>query len=705
MKRFIAMLLCLALILGCNTIYPSAKTKKPTISTTVNIKVGQKKTLKFKKNKCKIRDFKYIYNKKWIKVSGRKKQGIVIKGKKRGIADISLSVKWYDTRNRLKSGTYTIRVFVYPKAKKKAATPKPAAAIKKSAVATKKPIVTQKPVVTQAPVGVGTFAPTATDEEWTYIEPTPTGIINTPIPLITPRPLESYNPDLPIFSYLPGVTKEPAVSESTDKPSVTIEATVTPKTTATVKPTATPKVTATPKPTKTPKPTATPKPVATVKPDGSHECDYAILEVVTEATCTVKGKTKETCSICGKYRTVTSDALGHDLDDDVVLKEATCTASGQSASVCIVCGYQTNKKTINKLDHDYGEGSVTKQATCSATGTMTSTCSMCGRSQTQSIPALGHDYGDIKVLTEPTCTAYGKQGRVCSRCGGTKDATNIKPLGHDYSIDGTMLTLPTCAAGGKKEVLCSRCSQKTTQTISKVGHFTGDTLCDIASSKDSVPYGEVNMLGLLRVEVLDKVEYNEGYLYPVRCTLNGIINDGIGYIFIGDLDNSGKCNMYLLSRNSTTFLGYSTTFGLGVAIEIKGGLLGNSTTNILFSPQLRNNNFNRNYVPWTLVPDSIDVGASINAGGYRCALPVLPIENYSYVDGKMNIENQWIGYNGDCLYGGAIGCVLVYRCKCCWGIFLYELNSSGLFSCKTIQAGNVAEAEAWKEIFKIPISW
>ncbi len=83
-----------------------------------------------------------------------------------------------------------------------------------------------------------------------------------------------------------------------------------------------------------------------------HVHKYGDPEIVTPATCTEKGKQKQTCS-CGDVKEKEIDALGHDWDEGRITKEATCAVPGEMTYTCKRC--QATKKEEIKADHVWGE--------------------------------------------------------------------------------------------------------------------------------------------------------------------------------------------------------------------------------------------------------------------------------------------------------------------------------------------------------------
>ena len=131
--------------------------------------------------------------------------------------------------------------------------------------------------------------------------------------------------------------------------------------------------------------------------------------MVTAPTCTEKGYTTYTCSVCGdSYTTDEVAALGHSMGEWVVTEDATCTEAGSKERYCQRgCGYSETAQT-KPSGHSYNS-SVTAP-TCTEDGCITYMCEYCGDSYTEKgEAALGHDMG--------AWVADGTQERRdCSRC-------------------------------------------------------------------------------------------------------------------------------------------------------------------------------------------------------------------------------------------------------------------------------------------------
>lgn len=193
-------------------------------------------------------------------------------------------------------------------------------------------------------------------------------------------------------------------------------------------------------------------------------------ETVTAATCTDKGKTTYTCTVCGE-ETRTADEtepLGHDFKFIKTVKK-TCIDKGYDLYRCTRCGLTEERNPQPATgDHTYGDWIVTKKATCSATGSEYKICSECGDTVTQDI-AIDKDahVWYRGVVTKPTCTEDGYTMHKCKYCGlneKVKDS-EVPALGHEAGDEWFVVKEATCTEAGSKIHHCSRCDIPMDETL------------------------------------------------------------------------------------------------------------------------------------------------------------------------------------------------------------------------------------------------
>ena len=239
--------------------------------------------------------------------------------------------------------------------------------------------------------------------------------------------------------------------------------------------------------------------------------NHSYKKSVTEPTCTEKGYTTYTCSVCGdSYVADYVDALGHTVVVDPAVAPD-CTHTGLTeGSHCSVCNTVLKaQETVPATGHSYDK--VVTAPTCTERGYTTYTCSVCGDSYVadyvdalghtvvvdpavapdcthtgltegshcsvcnevlkaqETVPATGHSYN--KVVTEPTCTERGYTTYTCSVCGDTYVADYVDALGHTVVVD--LAVAPDCTHTGRTEGShCSVCNTvlKAQETVPATGH-------------------------------------------------------------------------------------------------------------------------------------------------------------------------------------------------------------------------------------------
>ena len=162
--------------------------------------------------------------------------------------------------------------------------------------------------------------------------------------------------------------------------------------------------------------------------------------VVTAPTCTEKGYTTYTCSVCGDSCVDNEMApMGH---SEVLLpgKEPTCVESGLTEGViCSVCGeILVAQEVIMSPYHGYE--AVVTAPTCTEEGYTTYTCPICDDSYVSDYEEpLGHSYES--AVTEPTYTSQGYTTHTCVNCGDSYVDNYTAPLVPETDVKVTVGTV------------------------------------------------------------------------------------------------------------------------------------------------------------------------------------------------------------------------------------------------------------------------
>ena len=192
-----------------------------------------------------------------------------------------------------------------------------------------------------------------------------------------------------------------------------------------------------------------------LKADHVHAYDDG---VVTEPTCTERGYTLHTCTICGRtFKDSFVDALGHD-DKVIDHKDVTCEEDGFVTYKCDRC-HEEHTEILTALGHDFAVVDE-KAATCDESGYASYKCANCGETKYIYTPALGHNY-QARVIKAATCTEDGEMEYYCTRCGEAYRVT-VKAE-HNYQLVETKAA--NCLESGYQLFRCSVCDDEYTIEI------------------------------------------------------------------------------------------------------------------------------------------------------------------------------------------------------------------------------------------------
>lgn len=201
---------------------------------------------------------------------------------------------------------------------------------------------------------------------------------------------------------------------------------------------------------------------------GDANCQHVFTEWVVEKerSCTKKGLKTRKCETCGREEEEVLLAYGHTYyggecsecgkaakdcehpeTETVLMSEATCTESGESREVCKICKGVVRYNHISALWHPSTTEVVVKEVTCTEDGEIHYICDLCGEvADYDYIWATWHGDVEYVVVSEPTCTENGLKQEICKVCNQIVDEYTLWSNGHSYEyIDAKY---PTCTEYG-----------------------------------------------------------------------------------------------------------------------------------------------------------------------------------------------------------------------------------------------------------------
>ncbi len=266
-----------------------------------------------------------------------------------------------------------------------------------------------------------------------------------------------------------------------------------------------------------------------------HVYDVAgsCTNVMREATCTVNGLGKFTCTVCKKATSYQVIPAHHGYEDAKhnLLKEGegnftlahsktpTCTEAGTDTYTCGEC-QDTHTEPVEATGHDFDaegfdietEGDPDNTHPCKPT-TYTYTCAKCQKETTTKTVPASAEHQKTDVSEDATCTEPAKTGWSCSVCGDSEyqDVVGGVPNGHDYDTnrDGQVdegfaeahpdqvdATHPaTCQENGYIVYTCNSCQAGADEAANIAsGHIKKETLqklphvpVDAPAEADKIP--------------------------------------------------------------------------------------------------------------------------------------------------------------------------------------------------------------------------
>lgn len=180
--------------------------------------------------------------------------------------------------------------------------------------------------------------------------------------------------------------------------------------------------------------------------------------VIVVATETVEGQKKQTCTVCGYTRVVSTGYADHQHTYDSAWTRGEFTHYHAAT-----CSHTSERKDEEK--HIWNDGSVTRPATHTEEGERTYICIVCGATKTEPIDKTAdHVYGAWETENETS------HRRTCP-CGEIQHADHKWVKDEENSYDATLYS------EGMNAFYCSDCGATKEETIDIPKYYT-ITFCD-----------------------------------------------------------------------------------------------------------------------------------------------------------------------------------------------------------------------------------
>lgn len=202
--------------------------------------------------------------------------------------------------------------------------------------------------------------------------------------------------------------------------------------------------------------------------------------ITKKATCTEPGSKDCKCSVCGKTKTETIAALGHDWNAQYTVDiKATCTETGKRSHHCSRCDAKKDSEEIALAEHNWGAWKVTKEATFTESGERTRSCTVCKKTETETIAVLGKETANA-VVKGRTYTVSALKYKVTNAdlngkgtvtlTGTTAKKTKLKKLTVPAAVKINGASFKVTAIGNKAFQKCTVLSKVTIGgSVAKIG--------------------------------------------------------------------------------------------------------------------------------------------------------------------------------------------------------------------------------------------
>lgn len=232
----------------------------------------------------------------------------------------------------------------------------------------------------------------------------------------------------------------------------------------------------------------------------AQDHEFGEWTVTIAATMEMEGEKEQRCLHCNARNTeIIPKIEEHDHIFNNKVVKATCTEKGYTAQTCTICGFQTADKETNALGHSWASWTVKKAATATTPGEKTRVCTACGKTETESIPistTSEHKHSYTATVVEATCSSGGYTRHTCS-CGHAYNTDTTPVRSHLYG-NWVVTKQATENSPGTRTASCSRCGNEITETIPQLSLETVDKYENYIDP---------------RIEVLHRSDGATGYFY------------------------------------------------------------------------------------------------------------------------------------------------------------------------------------------------
>lgn len=249
----------------------------------------------------------------------------------------------------------------------------------------------------------------------------------------------------------------------------------------------------------------------------------------------------------------------HVYEDELVLP--TCTEKGFTQHTCSVCGESFSDTPTDALGHSWSPWQEIKAATTTEAGEKTRSCQTCELTESEAIPKITEVHTHIYIVktVEPTCTEGGYTNHTCA-CGASYKDNEVAPKGHLYG-SWEITTQATTEAAGERQCTCSRCGYINKEAIPKLDAATGEKYeyyIDPRIQITQMPFGTLYDFGSVgltdkrtwgdppTIRILDDGSFQVSFYQQDGSKTEFVVQDpGEGYARSATIRDSGEITWWI----------------------------------------------------------------------------------------------------------------------------------------------------------------